>query len=132
MKRLIAALTLVVYGCTGPDKNALLVGTWRTDSVYAYYNGFGFTRRDFEEEPVRHYQPDGQLMMVRGDELRTFLYQVQHGDSLVHRTQDQGLLEKFLIVKLEGDQMVLQKELKPILPGEKQRRYHIRYLSRIK
>jgi hypothetical protein len=85
---------------------------------------------DFEEEPLRNYASDGKLVMTRGPESRTFLYVIQNNDSLFHRRPDGTLIEKFLIMKIDGTNLVLRKELPPVFPGEGQERYLVIYSSR--
>jgi hypothetical protein len=128
----LLALAILLQQCAQTDKNALLQGAWRTDSVYTYYNGFGFTKRDLEEEPLRHYQADGKLMMTRDKEFRFFSYRIQNNDSLIHLNPKVKTVEKFLIIDLDHNRMILRKELRPLFQGPSQQRYEIRYLSRVK
>lgn len=130
------SLSLLVFvtllaGCA-PDKRELLQGSWKIDSVYSYYNGFGFTRSNTEEEPLQHYQPDGRLRMTREAEFRFFFYEMPASDTLVHRSLDKKMLSKYQIVKLDHEHMVLRKEMEPVFPGKGQVRYELRYFSRIK
>jgi len=122
---------IVLAGCA-PDKRELLQGSWKIDSVHSYYNGFGYTRTDTEEEPLQHYQPDGRLRMTREAEFRFFIYEMPTSDSLVHRSLDKKMLSKYQIVQLDPERMVLKKELQPVFPGKGQVRYELRYFSRIK
>lgn len=110
----------------------LVLATWRTDSVYTFYNGFGFMYRDFDEEPLHRYEDDGSLKMLRGNESRTFLYTLPHEDTLVHRNQKRKSYEKFFILQLDEARLVLKKQMKPVFEGRNQERYEIRYLSKVK
>jgi len=124
-------LTLFRCGQGNGNASALIVGgTWKTDSVYSYYNGFTSTKYDLEEEPMRSYAADGKLVMTRGSESRTFLYSITDSDSLLHKRSDSTLMEKFRILKIDGKRLVLRKELPPIFPGEGQERYLVIYSSR--
>jgi hypothetical protein len=111
---------------------ALLEGSWKVDSAVSYDNGYSFTYRDLDEEPLQHYQPDGRLRMTRDTEFRFFYYDVPAADSLVHRTLENKLIGKFQIVRLDQTQLVLRKEKAPIFSGKNQKRYELRYFSRIK
>jgi len=111
---------------------AMLEGSWKEDSIYSYDNGFGFTRRDMEEEPLQHYQPDGRLRMTKEAEFRFFYYDIPAPDSLIHRTLDNKILGRFKIESLDNGHFVLRKEKKPLFTGKNQVRYELRYFSRIK
>jgi hypothetical protein len=113
------------------NRKELLIGTWKTDSVYSYYNGFSLTKHDFEEEPTRRYLANGDLIMTRGSETRNFLYEIKNSDSLIHARTDRQPIEKFVILKVDHNQLVLRKDLIPVFEGKNQERYQIRYLSRI-
>ena len=117
--------------CGGPDNHLLLQGTWKTDSIYSYYNGFGFTRRGLEEEPLHHYEQEGRLRMTRGNESRSFFYDMRNGDTLIHRNLDKEILETFLILNLNTNRLVLKKEMRPIFGGIDQERSEVRYFSRV-
>ena len=49
---------------------------------------------DVDEQPLRHYQADGKLMMTLGEEKRFFLYTLKR-DSLTYRDADKKFLEQF-------------------------------------
>jgi hypothetical protein len=127
----LAGIVILLIQCTQADKNSLLLGTWKTDSVYTFYNGFGFTKYDFEEEPLHHYQVNDRLVMTREGESRFFSYRIQN-DSLVYGKSDKEGSEKFRILKLDAYQLIVRKDLDPIFPGKNQQRYVIRYFSRMK
>jgi hypothetical protein len=69
--------------------------------------------------------------MTRGNEFRFFLYELHTQDTLVHRRLDAKIFEKFLILKLDEDQLVLKKDLSPLFKGNNQERYEIRYFSSV-
>jgi hypothetical protein len=114
------------------DSSKWIEGTWKIDSIYTYYNGYGFTRHDVHEEPVHHYQPDGRLRMTKEKEFRFFFYDLPDEDTLVYRKLDKEMLEKFFIVKIDQRQLVLRKERPPVFGGGNQERYEIKYFSKVK
>ncbi|HEY8934933.1 MAG TPA: hypothetical protein VIM65_06910 [Cyclobacteriaceae bacterium] len=120
--------------CTQPpsDRKELIVGSWKTDSVYTYYNGFGFTRTDMEETPLQHYQADGKLKMTREDETRFFFYSLPATDSLIQQTLDRKNLGSFKILLLDENKLILKKIKSPLFSGKNQERFEVRYFSRIK
>jgi len=129
-KLFLSALILVSFQCNQRNKKSALQGTWKIDSVYSFYNGFGYTKYDVEEQPLRHYLADRKLMMTRGEEKRFFIYALE-GDSLIHRDADKKFLERFFVERLDGHNLVLRKELQPVFQGNNQRRYEIRYFSKV-
>lgn len=130
IRLILSGLTLLIIQCSTIDKKSSIVGSWRVDSIYTYYNGFTFTRKDIDDEPLLDYQSDGRLKMTKGEEVRFFLYDVLTQDTLFHRNLDHEVLEKFLIQELDVNQLVLRKEMRPVFAGNSQKRYEIRYLSK--
>jgi hypothetical protein len=125
-------LFLFFIQCMRKDSSKWIEGTWKIDSIYTYYNGYGFTRHDVHEEPVHHYQPDGRLRMTKEKEFRFFFYDLPDEDTLVYRKLDKEMLEKFFIVKIDQRQLVLRKERPPVFGGGNQERYEIKYFSKVK
>jgi hypothetical protein len=125
-------LAIVLVACNDSDRRTLIQGSWKKDSVYTYYNGYGLTFRDMEESPIQHYQPNGRLRMTRDQESRYFLYSLPSGDSLIQQTLDQKNLGRFLILTLDDGHLALKKSSSPIFPGKNQEKYEIQYFSRIK
>jgi hypothetical protein len=126
----VLGLFLVIIQCSKQDNRSLLAGTWRTDSVYSYYNGFGFTQHDAPEEPLHRYDLDGSLTMILRNESRNFLYTMPAHDSLIHLTPENQILGKFQILKLSHKFMALKRLKKTVFTSDRQERYEIRYFSR--
>jgi hypothetical protein len=114
------------------DKKELIIGSWKTDSVYTFYNGFGFTRKDTEEIPLQHYQADGKLKMTRDDESRFFFYSMPVTDSLIQKTLDNKNLGRYKIILLDENRLILKIAKSPLFTGKNQERFEVRYFSRIK
>ncbi|MEO7992515.1 MAG: hypothetical protein ABI663_23390 [Chryseolinea sp.] len=126
---ILASLAFLILQCSSDVKTSIL-GSWKVDSVYTYYNGFSFTRKDIEEEPLLDYLQDGKLKMTKGEESRLFLFEIPNQDSLLHRNSDHSMLEKFFILKLSENQLIVRKEMNPVFRGNNQERYEIKYLSK--
>lgn len=129
---MVCGICAVLFQCAGSDSMHLLEGTWRMDSVYSYYNGFTFTRKDISNEPLQRYQPDGRLIMTIKEESRTFYFSVPVQDSLIHQDSDKSVIDKFAIVRLDKDILALKKSLNPVFKGPQQERYEVRYFSKVK
>lgn len=125
---LAVSITLVLSQCGTRNPDALL-GTWKLDSVYNFYNGFDMTTPG--QEPLYHFQEDGRLRMTQDKEFRFFLYNVQ-GDSLTYTSADNTRIDGLLIVTLNDQQLVLKKEKAPLFKSDRQERYEIKYFSKVK
>ena len=125
---LVICITFLFTQCRTRNTNDLL-GTWKVDSVYSFYNGFDMTSPG--QEPLYHFQPDGRLRMTQDKEFRYFMYTVQ-ADSLTYSTLDDKRVDGLLIVTLNDQQLVLKKEKAPLFKSDRQERYEIKYFSRVK
>jgi hypothetical protein len=121
----------LLFQCSSQDARYELQGTWRLDSIYSYYNGFTFTRKDIQDEPLQHYEPDGSLIMTLKEESRTFYFSMPVQDSLIHLAPDKSVIEKFQVVELSNNVLALKKVLNPVFKGPQQERYEVRYFSKV-
>ena len=129
---IVLGMCMAFFRCSNRESKYSLEGTWRMDSVYSYYNGFAFTRKDIYDEPLQRYEPGGSLIMTLGKESRTFYFSMPVQDSVVHLAPDKSVLDKFAIVKLDNDILALKKSLNPVFNGPQQERYEVRYFSKVK
>ena len=128
-KLILALITILFFQCS-PDKKKAIIGKWKIDSVYTYYNGFHFTRKDVGDEPLIEYLQDGKLKMTRGPESRMFAFEIDASDTLIHRTREQREMEKFVIQRVDADKLILRRDMRPIFKSMNQERYEVRYLSK--
>jgi hypothetical protein len=126
----ISALISVTIQCCTVDKKTSIIGSWKVDSIYTYYNGFDFTRQDVADEPILHYEADGRLRMTKQEESRSFLFDISDQDTLLHRNLNNKVFDKFFIEKLDKKQLIIRKELRPVFKSTKQERYEIKFLSK--
>jgi len=131
-KLVLVVLIFLLVQCNNRKKSESLVGNWKVDSIYTYYNGFTFTRKDVTDQPLLGYQPDGKLMMSMNNESRFFTYELSAQDTLVHRNADEKILDKFVVLKLDAQHLIVRKETPPLFKGNNQVRYEVRYLSKQK
>lgn len=129
---IVTGISATLFQCSGRNSMQSLEGTWRMDSVYSYYNGFAFTRKDILDEPLQRYEPDGSLIMSLKEESRTFYFSMPVSDSLIHLAADKSVIDKFAIIKLDNDILALKKSLNPVFKGPQQERYEVRYFSKVK
>jgi hypothetical protein len=131
LKRIfISGWCLLMLQCAHVDKASLLEGSWKPDSIYSYYNGFSFTKRDLYNIPFLHYRRNGSLEMTLGDESRFFSFKTE-GDTLFHLNAANDTIDKFMIIASDNKRLILKKELNPLFSGPRQERYELRYFSRV-
>jgi hypothetical protein len=125
------AFAVIFIQCSNKDLSDLH-GTWKLDSMYNFYNGFGHTSFDVQDFPRHQYQDGGQLTMTKDQEVRYFTYEIHPPDTLMHRRPDGKVIEKSIILSVNQTQLVLKKELSPVFKGKNQYRYEVKYFSRVK
>ena len=126
----VLILVILVTGCKQAIDPVELIGTWKKDSVYRYYNGYGYTTSDFDEEPLHEYLPDQVLKMKLKNEERFFAYEIS-GDSIFHLNNKTRRTDRFYVLKLNDERLVLRKKLMPVFPGKNQEHFEVQYFSRI-
>ena len=134
MRRTVfVAIGMAFAGLTSCKKNVpqdLILGTWKIDSTYTFYNGFE-KKQSGNNNMWPIYTYDGKISReIKSGTYRSFFYQIQGSDSLMLKPTQSGDTLFFSIVKLEKDRMVLKKGKDPLFSGENQKRYEIRYFSR--
>ncbi|MDQ6478607.1 hypothetical protein [Dyadobacter sp. LHD-138] len=132
MKRVIACIILVSLLTQCVSKETKLQGTWRTDSISTFVNGFTHTNNS-QDEHWSHfeYNSKGEIFERRKAEFRKYNYKVLSSDSLVYLDSAGSFLTGYKILKLNDKQLVLKKIQKPYLPGKNQTLYETRFFSKI-
>lgn len=126
---LISFLTL--SACRQTFQPEDLIGAWKVDSTYSYYNGFDYLQtKDGGDWATYWYESNGQMKEIKYGSYQTYLYHFRESDSLSVRPASGGMPSNFQILFLNANRLVLKKSKKPTFPGGKQTRYEIRYLSR--
>jgi hypothetical protein len=126
---LIIAL-IALAACQPSQDRALIVGHWKTDSVYRYYNGFSQTLREAGGTWSRfEYYANGKIRERRGDEYHEYLYEWKEPDSLIYRSPEGEVIGQFQLLELGREALVLKKSQPLLFGGAAQERYEIRYFS---
>ncbi len=126
---LCISLSLVAFSCQPPPQE-LILGSWKVDSVYAYYNGFDYWEyKEGADWAAYEYTADGQMKEVKFDTYRPYQYRIAE-DTLFWIAQQEPNSGAFQILELRPDYMVLRKDKAPIFSGRRQDRYEIRFFSR--
>ncbi len=111
------------------DRNLLLQGTWKVDSVYSFYNGFTNVEKDVIDLEEYTYLPDGNVDVTWHGSTKSWKYQLVGSDSLVY-FEDQREVSRYSVLSFHQRRLVLRKELSPIFGGKGQDRYEIRFFSK--
>lgn len=123
-------LVSLLTQCVSREKN--IQGTWRTDSISTFVNGFTHTN-DSQDEHWSHfeYNSKGEVFERKKAEFRKYKYKILAADSLVYLDSAGIFLSGYKILKLDDKQLVLKKIQKPYLSGKNQTLYEIRFFSKI-
>ena len=123
----IILFTLAFCDSTG-YRQKLLVGAWKTDSTFMFYNGFSQSRHEEGSDWATHlYHADGKVEEQKFGTSRKHRYALQ-ADTLTWF--DANGEQRFLVLELQPKRMVLKKIKPPLFPGQHQERYEIRYFSK--
>lgn len=127
---IIAVLLALAISSCQPDYVGSIAGSWQIDSVYDYYNGFGFTNRAPSPREVFDYQADHIVFRKGMGEQLEYRYQIK--DSILTFTDQTGRPgDDYIIIQLDQEQLALKKNKTPLFGGKNQLRYEIRFFSRI-
>lgn len=105
-------------------------GSWIVDSIYDYYNGFGFMNTQPNPRETFRYLADSIMYREGMNRQRLYHYYVTDSSIVVKDVQG-NLVSDHKIELLSKSNMVLRKDKKEIFPGKNQERYEVRFFSRI-
>ena len=136
MRNTNASILLTVFclfACKNSTPQELIIGTWKIDSTYTYYNGFDFTQRVADGNWATYvYEKDGMMKEIKKGYLQQYFFELPAEDTLVVTSVKGGQHATFNILYLNQGQLVLKKSKDPVFGGGgKQERYEIRYFSKI-
>ena len=126
---LFVLMTAVFASACTSSVPAQLIGPWRIDSVYDYYNGFSFTNRHPTPQEVHDYRKDSTVLRKGMGEQLLYRYSIK--DSTLSIIAAGKKIDEFIILHVDDNLMVLKKNKKFLFPGSNQQRYEIRYFSRL-
>ncbi len=105
-----------------------LSGRWELDSVYYFYNGFGYTQPSSSGESYEYFSDGAIIARYQGQEEK-FQYAV-NARELKYTDANGGLFSQYEIVDVDENRLVLKKEKMPLFERNNQKRYEIRYFSK--
>jgi len=123
-------LILILTQCATKERQ--IQGTWKTDSISNFVNGFSHTNNSQDEHWSNfEYNEKNEVFERRKAEFRKYDYKIVSGDSLVYLDSAGNFLNGYKILKLDESHLILKKDQKPYLPGKNQKLYEIRFFSKI-
>ena len=132
MSRIILLVAFLIFLASCQSRERALQGTWQTDSIRNFVNGFSFTNNTFDEHwSTFEYAADGVMKERKKERFKTYRYQLPTSDSLVYLDSTGHRLSGFQILKLSDEQLILKKSQKPYLPGKNQELYEVRFFSKV-
>lgn len=131
MKTILVLLVfmLVMSGC-GKNHREMIVGKWKIDSIYTYYNGYGMMDGDSLDLEQYSYYENGDVDVSWLGSTKQMKYALKGRDSLLY-FENGGEASRYLIIGLTSQQLILKKTKKPLFNGSGQERYEVRYFSRV-
>ena len=121
---------MLLSACAGRDPKKEITGTWKIDSVYTFYSGFGSMETTIVDLEQYTYLPGDQVNVSWSGTTRGLKYDLATQDTLKYFENDREV-SRYLIIKLADGRMVLRKDKPPLFAGGKQERYEIRYFSKV-
>lgn len=123
-------LSVGFLSCKSTVDQKKLLGAWRMDSIYDYYNGFSYMNRAPLPSEVHVYKGASTMLRRGMGHEKTYYYQIE-GKQIVISDSLGSSGAKHFVLKLDSSQLVLKKENRPLFPGENQVKYEIRFFTRI-
>lgn len=130
MEFFLFVLLLVFTNCESSGyRQKLLVGAWKTDSTFMFYNGFHQSQYKEGADWATHlYHADGKVEEQKFGTSRAHRY-TWEADTLIW--SGSAGEQRFLVLELQSKRLVLKKIKQPLFPGENQERFEIRYFSKL-
>ncbi|UBM59148.1 hypothetical protein LAG90_00550 [Marinilongibacter aquaticus] len=127
----ILSLSIWASSCEHQANKQDLIGAWKVDSTFTFYNGFSYTQTDEGSDWATNvYGEDGMMKEIKYGSYQSYRFWIKTPDTLMLEASQGGRNSAFAILKLNKNQLVLRKDKQPIFPGRNQTRYEIRYFSR--
>lgn len=117
--------------CSHKSNPPHLIGAWKIDSTFSYYNGFTYTQREEGSDWATYvYEPEGLMKEIKYNSYQSYFFEWHTSDTLTLRPTKGGNNQYFEVLKLNRKSLVLKKIMQPIFGGNNQLRYEIRFLSK--
>lgn len=128
LKGIILSTLLVICGCSAPLEDQI-IGEWRLDSAYYFYNNFGYSSDGWPHEELYEFTPDGVAFTKAFNSSISSQY-VVNGKKLIYLDEQGNPEDTYEILELSNKKLVMKTIKDPVFKGANQSRYEIRYLTK--
>ncbi len=120
-----------LFACSAPPPGEVILGAWKVDSAYHYYNGFDYWQYDEGRDWATYiFDEEREVKEIKFGTYRSYRYAFE-GDTLWWTAPNGMPQGKYEILELNDKRMVLKKRKPPVMGGvEKQERFELRFFSR--
>jgi hypothetical protein len=129
LKYFLIFFVFVDFGCSTPINNQL-IGEWRLDSAYYFYNNFGYSSDGWPHEEIYEFTPDGVAFTKAFNSSISSQY-VVNGKELIYLDEQGNSEDTYEILELSNNSLVMKTVKDPVFKGVNQSRYEIRYLTKV-
>ncbi|WP_149277665.1 hypothetical protein [Pareuzebyella sediminis] len=129
---MILGAFILIGSCKKYPKQRNLIGAWKIDSTYTYYNGFTYTQKEEGADWATYvYDKDGIMQEIKYGSFQSYHYSIkEHSDTLLLKATQGDKISELKVLGLTKERMILRKDKSPLFSGNNQKRYEIRYYSR--
>tara|TARA_R110002124_G_C8971436_1_gene515159 strand:+ start:4719 stop:5120 length:402 start_codon:yes stop_codon:yes gene_type:complete len=107
-----------------------IIGEWRLDSAYYHYNQFNFSSHGWHQEETYKYLPTGETITSAVNSSVSNKFSIED-KRLKYFDSNGELVNIYDILSIDGKNMVLRTDKKPIFKGKNQNRFEVRYFSKM-
>lgn len=116
-------------GC-GSQTRDRLIGEWQLDSARYFYNHFENASDGWHQKEIYEFTPTGVANTKAVNSSISSQYLV-NGKELIYLDDQGNPSDTHEILELTENNLVMKTEKQPLFKGPNQRRYEIRYFSRV-
>lgn len=128
---IISGIFLFTLSCQQNAPEKLILGAWKVDSTYNFYNGFEYRQTDDGRDwAIYLYDNNGMVKEIKYGTYRPYEYHFNKDTLIWIPKYDEPTEILFQILALTKNRMVLKRSKDPVFAGNRQIRYEIRYFSR--
>ncbi len=133
MLRIVFVISLIAFfgACQSPQPSEKILGAWKVDSTYNFYNGFDFTEQENGADwAILLYEDKGTVKEIKFNTYQEHHFEFVRNDSMVFKNESGKVVSSFRLKFVDDDHLILRKDKAPVYAGKNQKRYELRYFSR--
>jgi hypothetical protein len=128
-KKAVLIFVIANFGCGSPVEDRL-VGEWQLDSARYFYNNFENSSGGWHHKEIYEFTPTGVAITRAVNSSISSQYLVK-GNELIYLDDQGNPSDTHKILALTENNLVMKTEKQPLFKGPNQRRYEIRYFSKV-